>query len=39
MRLLDKSSSEFLYQQVIDFVEDQEKSGAIRAGDKHWLAS
>jgi DNA-binding transcriptional MocR family regulator len=34
MRLLDKSSSEFLYQQVIDFVEFQEKSGAIRAGDK-----
>ena len=34
MRLLDKSSSEFLYQQVIDFVERQEKSGALRAGDK-----
>jgi len=34
MRLLDKSSPEFLYQQVIEFVERQEKSGAIRAGDK-----
>ena len=34
MRLVDKSSSDFLYQQVIDFVEYQEKSGAIRPGDK-----
>ena len=34
MRLLDKSASEFLYQQVIDFIERQEESGALRAGDK-----
>ena len=34
MRLLDKSAPEFLYQQVIDFVDQQEKSGALRAGDK-----
>jgi len=34
MRLLDKSSPEFLYQQIIDFVEKQEQSGALRAGDK-----
>jgi len=34
MRLLDRSSTEFLYQQVIDFVEQQEKNGALRAGDK-----
>ena len=34
MRLVDKSASEFLYQQVIDFVEHQQRSGAIRPGDK-----
>ena len=34
MRLVDKSAPEFLYQQVIDFVEHQEKIGALRAGDK-----
>jgi len=34
MRLLDKAAPEFLYQQVIDFVERQEKSGAFRPGDK-----
>lgn len=34
MRLLDKSSSEFLYQQVIDFIDRQVESGALRAGDK-----
>jgi DNA-binding transcriptional MocR family regulator len=34
MRLLDKSAPEFLYQQVIDFVDQQEKNGAFRAGDK-----
>lgn len=34
MRLLDKSAPEFLYQQVIEFVERQEKSGAFRPGDK-----
>ncbi len=34
MQLLDKSSSDFLYQQVIDYVEKQEKNGVFRAGDK-----
>jgi DNA-binding transcriptional MocR family regulator len=34
MRLFDKSAPDFLYQQVIDFVDQQEKNGAIRAGDK-----
>ncbi|XPF93542.1 PLP-dependent aminotransferase family protein [Colwellia sp. RE-S-Sl-9] len=34
MQLLDKSSSNFLYQQVIDYVEKQEKKGVFRAGDK-----
>jgi DNA-binding transcriptional MocR family regulator len=34
MRLVDKSSPYFLYQQVIDFVEFQQQSGAIRPGDK-----
>jgi DNA-binding transcriptional MocR family regulator len=34
VRLIDKSAPEFLYQQVIDFVEYQEQSGAIRPGDK-----
>jgi len=34
MRLVDKSAPDFLYQQVIDFVEHQEQSGAIRPGDK-----
>ena len=34
MRLVDKSAPDFLYQQVIDFVEYQEKIGAIRPGDK-----
>ena len=34
MRLLDKSSSEFLYQQVIDFIDRQIENGALRAGDK-----
>lgn len=34
MKLLDKSSSEFLYQQVIDFIERQEQSGALKPGDK-----
>jgi len=34
MQLLDKSSSDFLYQQVIDFVENQHRSGTLRAGDK-----
>ncbi|WP_206483249.1 PLP-dependent aminotransferase family protein [Thalassotalea sp. G2M2-11] len=34
MRLLDKSAPEFLYQQVIDFIERQEKSGALKPGDK-----
>ncbi|ASP48200.1 PLP-dependent aminotransferase family protein [Cognaticolwellia beringensis] len=34
MRLVDKSAPDFLYQQVIDFVEYQEKIGAISPGDK-----
>ena len=34
MRLLDKSAPEFLYQQVIDYVEKQAKSGALKPGDK-----
>ena len=34
MRLVDKSATEFLYQQVIDFVDYQEQSGALRPGDK-----
>jgi len=34
MRLVDKSAPDFLYQQVIDFVEHQEESGALRPGDK-----
>jgi len=34
MRLLDKAAPEFLYQQVIEFVVRQEKTGALRPGDK-----
>jgi len=34
MRLLDKNSSAYLYQQVIDFVEYQQKNGTLSAGDK-----
>jgi len=34
MQLLDKSSSNFLYQQVIDYVEKQENKGVFRPGDK-----
>jgi len=34
MRLLDKSSNEFLYQQVIDFIEKQRSLGTLRPGDK-----
>ena len=34
MRLLDRTSSEFLYQQVIDYIEKQEQKGVFRAGDK-----
>jgi len=34
MRLLDKTSSAFLYQQVIDFVGYQQKTGALLPGDK-----
>ncbi|MGL1957032.1 MAG: PLP-dependent aminotransferase family protein [Colwellia sp.] len=34
MRLLDKTSPAFLYQQVIDFVEHQQKIGALFPGDK-----
>ncbi len=34
MRVLNKDSTDFLYQQVIDFIERQQKSGALRPGDK-----
>lgn len=34
MRLLDKSAPEFLYQQVIDYIQHLEKNGSLRAGDK-----
>lgn len=34
MRLLDKTSPTFLYQQVIDFVEHQQKIGTLLPGDK-----
>ncbi|WP_440876285.1 PLP-dependent aminotransferase family protein [Thalassotalea sp. PLHSN55] len=34
MKLLNRNSSDFLYQQVIDFIERQQKSGALRPGDK-----
>ncbi|RHW77992.1 PLP-dependent aminotransferase family protein [Colwellia sp. RSH04] len=34
MRLLDKNSSSYLYQQVIDFIEHQQHIGALNAGDK-----
>ena len=35
MRLLDKTSPAFLYQQVIDFVEHQQKIGALLPGDNY----
>jgi len=34
MQLLEKCSSGFLYQQVIEFVEKQAENGVFRAGDK-----
>ena len=34
MRLLDKTSSDFLYQQVIDFIEKQQQTGVLLPGDK-----
>jgi DNA-binding transcriptional MocR family regulator len=34
MKLLDKNSSAYLYQQVIDFIEHQEKIGALQPGEK-----
>ena len=34
MKLLDKTSSAYLYQQVIDFIEYQQRLGALQAGDK-----
>lgn len=34
LRLLNKSAPEFLYQQVIDFIDKQAKSGVIKPGDK-----
>lgn len=34
MQLIQKSSSDFLYQQVIAFIERQQKQGVLHAGDK-----
>lgn len=34
LRLLDKNSSAYLYQQVIDFIDYQQKMGCLVAGDK-----
>lgn len=34
MRLLNKKSPDFLYQQVIDFIEKQQQSGVLLPGDK-----
>ncbi|GLX82871.1 aminotransferase-like domain-containing protein [Thalassotalea eurytherma] len=34
MQLLDKEANVFLYQQVIDFVEQQYQQGLLKAGDK-----
>ena len=34
MKLLDKNSSAYLYQQVIDFIEHQQEIGALKPGDK-----
>lgn len=34
MRVLDRNASEFLYQQVIDFIEKQQSSGVLKPGDK-----
>jgi DNA-binding transcriptional MocR family regulator len=34
MQVISKSSNEFLYQQVIAFIERQQRQGALRAGDK-----
>lgn len=34
MKLLDKSSSAYLYQQVIEFIDNQQKIGALNPGDK-----
>jgi DNA-binding transcriptional MocR family regulator len=34
MRLINKQSSEFLYQQVVSFIDTQQQIGALRPGDK-----
>jgi DNA-binding transcriptional MocR family regulator len=34
MRVLDRTSSDFLYQQVVDFIDKQQELGALRPGDK-----
>jgi DNA-binding transcriptional regulator YhcF (GntR family) len=34
MKLLDKTSLAYLYQQIIDFIEHQQRIGALQAGDK-----
>ncbi|REL28427.1 PLP-dependent aminotransferase family protein [Thalassotalea euphylliae] len=34
MKLLNRQSSDFLYQQIIEFIDDQQQQGLLRAGDK-----
>jgi DNA-binding transcriptional MocR family regulator len=34
VKLLDKNSSAYLYQQIIDFIENQQEIGALQPGDK-----
>lgn len=34
MRVLDRTSSDFLYQQVVDFIDKQQNVGALKPGDK-----
>jgi len=34
MKLLNRDSSDFLYQQIIDFIDRQQRQGLLKAGDK-----
>ena len=34
MKLLNRESSDFLYQQIVDFIDHQQSQGLLRAGDK-----
>ncbi|MAG77402.1 MAG: aminotransferase, partial [Colwelliaceae bacterium] len=34
MKLLNRESGDFLYQQIIDFIDAQQAQGLLRAGDK-----